>query len=51
MPTNKLREIFQEVDTRKRMELGFDDFAILYHKLMYPDDTVSKNTISQMMQR
>ncbi|KAF4520291.1 hypothetical protein B566_EDAN004350 [Ephemera danica] len=38
MPTNKLREIFQEVDTRKRMELGFDDFSILYHKLMFPDE-------------
>lgn len=35
MPTNKLRDIFQEVDTRKRTELGFDDFAVLYHKLVF----------------
>lgn len=39
--TNKLRELFQEVDVWKRNELGFDDFAQLYHKLMF-DDSVSK---------
>ncbi|XP_075229352.1 small wing phospholipase C gamma 1 isoform X2 [Lycorma delicatula] len=33
--TNKLRELFQEVDTRRRNELGFDDFAELYHRLMF----------------
>lgn len=33
--TNRLRELFQEVDTRNRNELGFDDFVILYHKLMF----------------
>lgn len=33
--TNRLREFFQEVDTRNRNELGFDDFVILYHKLMF----------------
>ncbi|XP_034945841.1 1-phosphatidylinositol 4,5-bisphosphate phosphodiesterase gamma-1 [Chelonus insularis] len=32
--TNKLREVFQEVDTRGRTELGFDDFVTLYHKLL-----------------
>ncbi|XP_063989882.1 1-phosphatidylinositol 4,5-bisphosphate phosphodiesterase gamma-1 [Diachasmimorpha longicaudata] len=32
--TNKLREMFQQVDTRDRTELGFDDFVTLYHKLM-----------------
>ncbi|XP_045463914.1 1-phosphatidylinositol 4,5-bisphosphate phosphodiesterase gamma-1 [Harmonia axyridis] len=31
---NKLREIFNEVDTRKRTEIGFDDFAVLYQKVM-----------------
>lgn len=38
--TNRLRELFQEVDTRNRNELGFDDFVILYHKLMF-DQNVS----------
>lgn len=40
--TNRLRELFQEVDTRNRNELGFDDFVILYHKLMF-DQNVSKH--------
>ncbi|XP_063235452.1 1-phosphatidylinositol 4,5-bisphosphate phosphodiesterase gamma-1 [Bacillus rossius redtenbacheri] len=35
--TNRLRELFQEVDTRKRGELGFDDFELLYHKLMFDE--------------
>lgn len=38
--TNKLREVFQEVDTKNRTELGFDDFVTLYHKLMF-DTNVS----------
>lgn len=42
--TNRLRELFQEVDTRNRNELGFDDFVILYHKLMF-DQNVSKCNI------
>lgn len=33
--TNKLRELFQEVDTRKRNELNFDEFVTLYEKLIY----------------
>lgn len=33
--TNRLRELFQEIDTRNRNELGFDDFVVLYHKLMF----------------
>lgn len=41
IPTNKLREVFQEVDTRNRTEIGFDDFVILHHKLMF-DINVSK---------
>ncbi|XP_060519361.1 1-phosphatidylinositol 4,5-bisphosphate phosphodiesterase gamma-1 isoform X2 [Cylas formicarius] len=40
LPTNRLREIFNEVDTRKRTEIGFDDFTILYQKLIFDD----KNT-------
>ena len=38
--TNKLRELFQEIDTRNRNELGFDDFVALYHKLIF-DQSVS----------
>jgi phosphatidylinositol phospholipase C gamma-1 len=37
MSTSRLRELFQEVDTKKRTELGFDDFATLYHKLMFDE--------------
>lgn len=39
--TNKLREVFQEVDLKNRGEIGFDDFVLLYHKLMF-DINVSK---------
>ena len=38
--TNKWRELFQDVDTKKRGEFPFDDFAQLYHKIMY-DENVS----------
>lgn len=38
--TSKLRDLFQEVDTRKRGKIGFDDFSILYHKLIF-DENVS----------
>ncbi|KAK0087269.1 hypothetical protein PV325_001367 [Microctonus aethiopoides] len=37
--TNKLREVFQEVDTRDRTELGFDDFVTLYQKLLVDYNT------------
>lgn len=40
IPTNKLREVFTEVDSRKRGEIGFDDFAVLYQKVIL-DDGVS----------
>lgn len=33
--TSKLRELFQEVDIRKRNELNFDEFVTLYNKLIY----------------
>ncbi|XP_043670796.1 1-phosphatidylinositol 4,5-bisphosphate phosphodiesterase gamma-1 [Vespula pensylvanica] len=39
--TNRLRELFQEVDTRSRNELGFDDFVILYHKLMFDQNNLA----------
>lgn len=40
MSTSKLRDLFQEVDTSRRGEIGFDDFSILYHKLIF-DENVS----------
>lgn len=36
--TSKLRDIFQEVDTSKKGEIGFDDFSILYHKLIFDEN-------------
>ncbi|XP_033208477.1 1-phosphatidylinositol 4,5-bisphosphate phosphodiesterase gamma-1 isoform X2 [Belonocnema kinseyi] len=39
--TNKLREFFQDVDTKNRSELGFDDFVTLYHKLMFDDQNTT----------
>ncbi|XP_058803649.1 1-phosphatidylinositol 4,5-bisphosphate phosphodiesterase gamma-1 [Phymastichus coffea] len=39
--TNKLREIFQEVDTRNRAEIGFDDFIKLYQKLMFDNNNLT----------
>lgn len=38
--TAKLNELFHEVDTRRRHELGFDDFARLYQKLMSAPNSV-----------
>ncbi|KAL1501701.1 hypothetical protein ABEB36_006983 [Hypothenemus hampei] len=40
IPTFKLREVFNEVDTRKRGEIGFDDFTILYQKLILDETSV-----------
>ena len=39
MSTSKLRDMFTLVDTRKSSEIGFDDFAILFHQLLH-DSTV-----------
>ncbi|KAL4717425.1 hypothetical protein ACJJTC_000574 [Scirpophaga incertulas] len=38
LSTNKLRDLFQEVDTTKRGEIGFDDFSLLYHKLIFDEN-------------
>lgn len=38
--TSKLREYFQEVDTKRRNEITFDEFVTFYQKLMF-DDNVS----------
>ncbi|XP_019759127.2 1-phosphatidylinositol 4,5-bisphosphate phosphodiesterase gamma-1 [Dendroctonus ponderosae] len=40
LSTSKLRELFNEVDTRKRAEIGFDDFAVLYQKLMLDEGSI-----------
>lgn len=42
IPTNKLREIFNDVDTRKRGEIGFDDFTVLYHKIIFDENVSSR---------
>lgn len=46
--TSKLRDIFQEVDAGKRGEIGFDDFSVLYHKLIY-DENVSNNYLRYLI--
>lgn len=33
--TMRLRDLFQEVDTDQRGAIGFDEFALLYQKLIY----------------
>ncbi|VVC96133.1 unnamed protein product, partial [Leptidea sinapis] len=38
--TSKLRDIFQEIDTTRRGEIGFDDFSMLYHKLIFDENNV-----------
>ncbi|KAG5882921.1 hypothetical protein JTB14_023383 [Gonioctena quinquepunctata] len=40
--TTKLREIFNEVDTRKRGEIGFDDFTTLYQKALLEEGASSE---------
>lgn len=37
IPTGKLRELFNEVDTRNSAQLGFDEFSSLFHKLMFDE--------------
>ncbi|XP_026743382.1 1-phosphatidylinositol 4,5-bisphosphate phosphodiesterase gamma-1 [Trichoplusia ni] len=38
--TSKLRDLFQEVDTSKRGEIGFDDFSLLYQKIIFDENNV-----------
>ncbi|KRT83944.1 HLH domain-containing protein, partial [Oryctes borbonicus] len=40
IPTNKLRELFSEVDTRKRNEITFDDFTVMYQKLLFNENKI-----------
>lgn len=37
LSTNKLKEYFQEVDTNRAGEIGFEGFASLYHSLMHDE--------------
>ncbi|XP_050292853.1 1-phosphatidylinositol 4,5-bisphosphate phosphodiesterase gamma-1 isoform X2 [Anthonomus grandis grandis] len=41
IPTSKLREVFNIVDTSRRGEIGFDDFTVLYQKLIFDEDNIS----------
>ncbi|XP_053689407.1 1-phosphatidylinositol 4,5-bisphosphate phosphodiesterase gamma-1 isoform X2 [Sabethes cyaneus] len=47
--TAKLNEIFNEVDTRRRIELGFDDFVRLYQKLMTAPNSIHEYIESNML--
>lgn len=49
--TNNLRELFNEVDTRKRNEIGFDDFANLYHKIIFEENvrTLNRNFLNALL--
>ncbi|KAL3276024.1 hypothetical protein HHI36_020754 [Cryptolaemus montrouzieri] len=38
--TYKLREVFNEVDTRRRTEICFDDFAVLYQKIILDEKRI-----------
>lgn len=38
MTKQKLKEAFQEVDSRKLGELSFDEFTNLYHILVFDDN-------------
>ncbi|KAJ2954035.1 hypothetical protein O0L34_g2246 [Tuta absoluta] len=40
--TNKLRDIFNEVDGAKCGEIGFDEFFVLYHKLIFDENNVQE---------
>ncbi|ODN02952.1 1-phosphatidylinositol 4,5-bisphosphate phosphodiesterase gamma-1 [Orchesella cincta] len=40
MSTNKLRDMFQSVDTRKSGEVGFDDFSALFHDQLVHDRSI-----------
>ncbi|XP_034246748.1 1-phosphatidylinositol 4,5-bisphosphate phosphodiesterase gamma-1 isoform X1 [Thrips palmi] len=37
IPTGRLRELFNEVDTRNSAQLGFDEFSSLFHKLIFDE--------------
>ncbi|XP_075990580.1 small wing phospholipase C gamma 1 isoform X3 [Anticarsia gemmatalis] len=38
--TSKLRDLFQDVDKAKRGEIGFDDFALLYQRIIFDENNV-----------
>ncbi|XP_002742254.1 1-phosphatidylinositol 4,5-bisphosphate phosphodiesterase gamma-1-like [Saccoglossus kowalevskii] len=40
--TTKLRELFKDVDTRKRGEIGFESFAAFYHELVHQPEIADR---------
>jgi hypothetical protein len=42
MVTGKLRDVFQSIDIRKAGQLGFDDFAVLFHQILHQQEVKSK---------
>lgn len=43
IPTGKLKELFQEVDTKRKGEIGFESFATFYHSLIHDENILSEN--------
>lgn len=50
MPNHKLRELFNEVDTRKTSEIGFDDFTMLYQKIIFDENVNTFIILGCMLQ-
>ncbi|XP_071036049.1 1-phosphatidylinositol 4,5-bisphosphate phosphodiesterase gamma-1 isoform X2 [Parasteatoda tepidariorum] len=46
LPTNRLKEFFQDADTRRVGEIGFEGFASLYHNLIH-DEQLFCSTFGQ----
>ncbi|GFU38931.1 1-phosphatidylinositol 4,5-bisphosphate phosphodiesterase gamma-1 [Nephila pilipes] len=46
LPTNRLKEFFQDVDARRVGEIGFENFASLYHNLIH-DEQLFSGTFGQ----
>ncbi|KAK9878390.1 hypothetical protein WA026_021698 [Henosepilachna vigintioctopunctata] len=40
--TNRLEEVFNEVDNRRRTEIGFDDFMVLYQKVIFDEKRIEE---------
>lgn len=43
IPTSRLKEIFQDVDTKRKGEIGFEAFATLYHTLIFDEILFKEN--------
>ncbi|XP_070574181.1 1-phosphatidylinositol 4,5-bisphosphate phosphodiesterase gamma-1-like isoform X2 [Ptychodera flava] len=40
--TNRLREAFKEVDNKRRGDIGFESFALLYHELIHQQEIAER---------